>query len=107
MLEICQVGHLKKKLEKTYLPGRFFLPNLCSNRVCEWKTIGEMLEPSLRSKSPSHLLEEIFRLPDSKSLRLRHAALEMLHSHGVWGSSFKRPPSVCAKTVSSLLRESK
>ena len=27
-------------------------------------------------------------------------------SHGVLGSPFKRPPTVCAKTVSSLLRES-
>ena len=28
-------------------------------------------------------------------------------SHGVWGLSFKRLPTVCAKTVSSLLRESR
>ena len=65
-----------------------------------------MLESSLKNKSRGHLLEEIFRHPDSKSLRLRSAAFEMLLSHGVWVSPFKRSPTVCTKTVSSLLRES-
>ena len=39
-------------------------------------------------------------------LRLRREVFEMPLSHGVWGLSFKRSPTVCAKTVSSLLRES-
>ena len=38
-------------------------------------------------------------------LRLRHAAFEVLLSHSVWSSLFKYPPTVCAKKVSSLLRE--
>ena len=54
-----------------------------------------------------HFLEETFRPADSKSLRLKSAAFEMqLLSHGVWGSPLKRGPTVCAKIVSSLLRES-
>ena len=40
----------------------------------------------------------MFQLPDSESLRLRRAAFEVI-SHGVWGSPFKRPTTVCAKTV--------
>ena len=74
---------------------------MCSHRgcKCEWKIIDEMLESSLKNKSQSHLLEEIFQPPNSQ----RH---EILLSHGVWGSPFKRPPTVCPKTVSSLLRES-
>ena len=64
-----------------------------------------MLETSLKMKSQNHLLEEIFWPPDSKSLRLRRAAFEMSLCH-VWGSPFKRVPTICAKTVSSLLRES-
>ena len=39
-----------------------------------------------------------------ESLRLR-SAFEMQLSHGIWGSTFKGPPTLCAKTVSSLLRE--
>ena len=46
-----------------------------------------------------------FRPTDSKSLRLRSAAFEMQLSHGVWGSPFKRHSTVCAKAVTSLLRE--
>ena len=65
-----------------------------------------MLESILKNKWRSHLLEEIFRSPESKILRLRRAPFEMPLSHGIWGSPFKRPPTVCAKTVSSLLRES-
>ena len=65
-----------------------------------------MPESSLRNKSQSHFLEEIFRPADSKSLRLKIPAFEMQFSHGVWGSPFKRPPTVCNKTVPSLLRES-
>ena len=84
----------------------FFLPSLCSNRGCEWKITGEMLEFSLKNKSRSHLLEDMVRPPDSKILRLKSAAFEIPLSHGVWGSPFKRPITVCAKTVSSLLRES-
>ena len=51
-------------------------------------------------------LEEIFWSADSKSLRLKSAAFEMQLRHGVWGSSFKLRPTVCTKTVSSLLGES-
>ena len=65
-----------------------------------------MLEFSLKNKSRSHLLEDMVRPPDSKILRLKSAAFEIPLSHGVWGSPFKRPITVCAKTVSSLLRES-
>ena len=64
-----------------------------------------MLESSLKNKLGSHFLKEIFQLPDSKSLRLRSAAFEMQLIHGAWGSLLKRPPTVCAKTVSSFLRE--
>ena len=49
-----------------------------------------MLESSLKNKSQHHLSEEIFQPPDSKSLRLRCAAFEMLLSHGVC-SPFKHP----------------
>ena len=53
-----------------------------------------MLESSFKKKtSQSHLLEEIFQPPDSKSLRLRHAVFE------------KSPPTVCAKTAFTLLRQ--
>ena len=79
---------------------------MCSNRCHEWKIIGEMFESSSKNKSRSHLLEEIFRLADSKSFRMRSAAFEMQLSHDVRGSPFKRPPAASAKTVSSLLRES-
>ena len=82
-----------------------FLPNLYSNRECEWKIIGEILESSLKNKSRSHLLKEIFRSPDSKSLRLKQGVFEIPLSHGVWGSPLKCVPNVCAKAVSSLLRE--
>ena len=75
-----------------------------SNRGCEWKIIGGMLQSSLKNKSRSHFLEEIFRPADSKSLKLRSMAFEIQLSHGVWGSPFKHDPTVCAKTVSSLLR---
>ena len=60
----------------------------------------------IKNKSRSHLLEEMFRPPYSKSLWLRRAAFEMPLRHGVRGSSFKSPPSVCTKTVSSLFRQS-
>ena len=63
------------KVKLFCLPG-LFLFNLWSYRGCEWKIIGEMLESSLKNKSRSHLLEEIFQPPDSKSLRLRSAAFE-------------------------------
>ena len=48
-----------------------------------------------------------FQPADSKSLRLRSAPFEMQLSHGLWGSPFKHSPSVCTKTVSSLLSESR
>ena len=62
-----------------------------------------MLESSLKS---NHFLEEIFQPADSKSLiRLRRAAFEMQLSFDVRGSPFKCLPTVCTKTVSSLLME--
>ena len=64
-----------------------------------------MLESSLK-KSGSYLLEEIFLPPDSKCLRLNWEAFEMRLNHGVLGSPFKRTQTVCAKTVTRLLRES-
>ena len=70
------------------------------------KIIGEMSEPSLKIKSKSHFVEEMFWPADSETLRLRSATFEMQLSHGVWVSPFKFPPNVCAKTVSSFLRES-
>ena len=51
-------------------------------------------------------LGKIFWPAESKSLGLRSAAFEMQLCHGVWGSPFECPPTVCAKTVSSLLKES-
>ena len=65
-----------------------------------------MLESSLKNKSRSHFLEEILLPADSKSLRLRRAALEMKLSHGVRDSPFKRPTTVSAKIYSSFLRDS-
>ena len=65
-----------------------------------------MLELPLKKTSQSHFLREIFQPADSKSLRLTSTAFEMQLSHGVWGSRFKRLTTVCAKTVSSLLKES-
>ena len=59
---------------------------------------------SLKNKSRSHFLEELFWPVDSKSLQLRGATFETQLSHGVWGLSFKRPPTVCPKPVSSVLR---
>ena len=79
---------------------------MCSTRGCEWKIIVKMFESSLKNKSQCHSLEEIFRPPDSKSLRLRCAASEMPLSHGAWGLPLKRSPTVCAKTAFTLLRES-
>ena len=67
---------------------------MCSIRGCELKIIGEMLGSSLKNKSRSHFLKEIFRAADSKSLRLASAAFEMQLSHGVWGSPFKRSPTI-------------
>ena len=46
--------------------SRSFLPNLCSSRGCEWEIVAEMLGSSSKSKSRSHLLEEIFWPPDSQ-----------------------------------------
>ena len=69
---------------------------------CESKIIGEMLEYLPFEKKTN----TIFWPPDIKGLKLRRAAFKMLFSQGVRGSSFKRPPIVCAKTVSNLLRES-
>ena len=63
-----------------------------------------MLESPFKNKSQSHFLEEMFQSADSKSLRLRSAVFEMQLNHGVWCSPLKRPPTVCTKTVSSLLR---
>ena len=65
-----------------------------------------MLESSLKNKSQSHFLEEIFQPAPGKNLRLRRVEFETQLSHSVWCSLFKRSPTVCAKTVSSLLRES-
>ena len=65
-----------------------------------------MIKSPLKSKSRSHLLEEIVRFPDSKSLKLKRAANEMPLNHGAWGSPFKRRPTICAKAISTLLRES-
>ena len=65
-----------------------------------------MLQSSLKNKQRSHFLEQTFGPADDKSLRMRSAAFEMQLSHGVWGSPFQRPPTVCAKNVPSLLRES-
>ena len=62
--------------EKLFCWTGLFLHNLCLTQSCESKIIGEMLESSLKNKSWSHLLEEIFQPPDSKSLRLRHAGFE-------------------------------
>ena len=90
--------------------------NVCSTQGSEWKTNDEILESSLKNKSWRHLLEEIFQPAESKSLRLRSAAFETQLSGSVWGSPFKYPPpppprhslpDACAKTVSSLLRETK
>ena len=52
---------------KIILLSSFFLFNLWSNCGHEWKIIGEMLESSLKNKSGSHLLEEIFWPAGSKS----------------------------------------
>ena len=52
------------------------------------------------------VLKKLFWPADSKSLRLKSAAFEMQLSHDVWGSPFKHSSIVCAKAVSSLLRES-
>ena len=82
-----------------------FSSSMCSTRVCEWKIIGEILEFSLKNKSRSHFLDEIFRPEYSGSLKLVSAEFEMQLIH-VWGSPFKHPTTVCAKTVSSLRRES-
>ena len=65
-----------------------------------------MQESSLKNKSRSHFLEETFGPASNKSLRLRSAAFEMQLSHGVWGQLFQRAPTVCARTVPSLLGES-
>ena len=65
-----------------------------------------MLESSLKNKSRSHFLEEILPPADSKSLRLRRAALEMKLSHGVRDSPFKRPTTVSANIYYSFLRDS-
>ena len=62
-----------------------------------------MLETSIKNKSQSHFLEEIFWPADSKSLRLRSAAFETQLCHGVWSSPIKCPPTASTKTVSSLL----
>ena len=59
----------------------------------------------LESSFMKPFLEEIFWPANSKGLRLRSAAFEMQLSHGVWGSLFESPPTVCRKTVSSLLGE--
>ena len=61
---------------------------------------------SLKNKSGSYFLEKIFQPADYKSLRLGSAAVKTQFSYGVWGSPSKRPLTVYAKTVSSLLRES-
>ena len=65
------------------------------------------MESSVKSKSQSQFLEEVFWPSDSKSLRLRRSeAFEMQLSHDIWGSSLKYLPTVYLKTVSSVLRES-
>ena len=46
-----------------------YSPNVYSIRGCEWKIIGKY-ESSLKNKSQSHFLEEIFRPVDSNSLTL-------------------------------------
>ena len=79
---------------------------MCSNRGCESKIVGEMLQSSLKNKSGSYFLEKNFQPADYKSLRLGSAAVKTQFSYGVWGSPSKRPPTVYAKTVCSLLRES-
>ena len=79
--------------------------SVCSTQDCEQKIIGEMIKSSLKNKSRSYFLEEIFWPADSKSLILRIAAFEMLLIHGVWCSAFKHHPTSRAKTVSSFLRE--
>ena len=47
-----------------------------------------MLESSLKNKSGSHFLEEIFWPTNIKSLKLRSDAFEMQAIRGVWGSPF-------------------
>ena len=44
-----------------------YSPNVYSIRDCEWEIIGKY-ESSLKNKSQSHFLEEIFRPADSNSL---------------------------------------
>ena len=53
----------------------------------------------INKKITKPFLEKYFWPADSKSLRQRSAAFEMQLSHGAWGSSFKRHPTVCAKNV--------
>ena len=50
---------------------------------------------------------KIFWPAGNKSLRLRSAVFEVELRHGVWGSSFKRFSTACAKTNSSLFGESR
>ena len=106
ILEISKVGRLKKNfclLEKEIiLLNRSLFPNLCSNRVVNRKSLVKCQNIFLLKKKQI----TIFWPPDIKGLKLRRAAFKMLFSQGVRGSSFKRPPIVCAKTVSNLLRES-
>ena len=62
---------------KLFCKTVLFSPNVCSTQDYEWKIIEEMLESSLKNKSRSHFLEEIFRPADSKSLRMEVTAFKM------------------------------
>ena len=71
------------------------LSNVFLTRVCEWK-IAEMLESSLKNKPQRHFRRNILTCRQQKSKS----------NHGVWGAPIKMFPTVCAKTVSCLFRES-
>ena len=112
ILEISKLRQSKKKSfvsrgKWNYFGEKvFYHPTCVQIEFVNGKPLMKCWESSLKNKSRSHFLEEIFWPADSKSLGLRSGACEMQLSCGVWGSPFKPPPTVSAKVASSWLRES-
>ena len=111
ILGICKVGLLKKKClshgKWNYFAWKFFFTERVFTVRLWIKNHWWNVRVFINKQITKPFLGKIFWAADSKSLRLRSAAFKMqLLNHGVWGSPLKRGPTVCAKTVSSLLRES-